>query len=156
MEKIVTDLGARLVSKGRMLVTAESCTGGLVAKLVTDVPGSSSWFDRGFVTYSNESKCQMLGVSEFTIKNFGAVSEQTVVEMVNGALANSNSHYALAISGVAGPGGGTLEKPVGTVCFAWKIMRTPAQAKTCHFAGDREQIRKAAALYALTSLIDLI
>lgn len=156
MEKLVAYFGARLASKGWMLVTAESCTGGLVAKLVTDVPGSSSWFDRGFITYSNESKIQMLGVSDSTIRDFGAVSEQTVVEMASGALAKSNSQCAVAISGIAGPGGGTVEKPVGTVCFAWKVMGILCVPETCHFSGDRESIRQAAALYALRKFGELI
>ena len=116
---MVESLAARLVARNEMLATAESCTGGWVAKVCTDLAGSSAWFDRGFVTYSNQAKQDMLGVSATTLDTCGAVSEEVVTEMVNGALAGSRAGWALAISGVAGPDGGTAEKPVGTVWFAW-------------------------------------
>jgi nicotinamide-nucleotide amidase len=122
MNTLATQVGALLKSHGLMLATAESCTGGGVAQAITEVAGSSAWFERGFVTYSNLSKQQMMGVREATLKQHGAVSEMTVREMVAGALQHSAAQVALAVSGVAGPGGGTAEKPVGTVWFAWVII----------------------------------
>jgi nicotinamide-nucleotide amidase len=124
VEQLAQGLGEREM----MLAAAESCTGGWLAKVCTDMPGSSKWFERGFVTYTNESKQEMLGVSAHTLRAYGAVSEQTVAEMAAGALANSRAQIAVSISGIAGPGGGTLEKPVGTVCFGWARETVRAQA----------------------------
>src|SRR3990170_6882256 len=121
MDVLAAQVGALLKAHGLMLATAESCTGGGVAQAITDVAGSSAWFERGFVTYSNLAKQQMLGVSEATLKQYGAVSEAVVREMVAGALKNSTAQVALAVSGIAGPDGGTADKPVGTVWFAWGI-----------------------------------
>ena len=149
-------LGNKLLEKAWILTTAESCTGGLVAKLVTDVAGSSQWFDRGFVTYSNDAKVQMLDVSPATLDEYGAVSLETVREMAEGAVANSNAHCSIAISGIAGPSGGTSEKPVGIVCFAWKIPNISVKVETQMFSGNRVEIRQNAALYGLKTLLDMI
>ena len=150
--------GTELQRAGRMAVTAESCTGGWVAKLLTDVGGSSAWFDRGFVTYSNAAKQEMLGVPEATLAAHGAVSEATVCAMAEGALAHSGGDLAVAISGIAGPGGGSAQKPVGTVWLAWARRDAaggigPAEARRCQFAGDREAVRAQAAAEALRGLM---
>src|ERR1043166_3670914 len=131
-----------------MLVTAESCTGGWVGEAVTMVPGSSEWFERGFITYTYISKREMLGVKVKTLEKFGAVSEQTVREMAAGALARSHAQIALAVSGTAGPSGGTREKPVGTVCFAWAGKRGAIVTETRLFRGDRQAIRRKAVEHA--------
>ena len=120
LTELARRVGEVLLPRGQMLAVAESCTGGWVAKCITDIAGSSQWFDRGFVTYTNAAKETMLGVQAATLDTAGAVSEATVREMVQGALANSRADWALAISGIAGPGGGVPGKPVGTVCFAWR------------------------------------
>ena len=158
LEKLAIELGAALKARGFMLALAESCTGGMVAQAVTSVAGSSAWFDRGFVTYSNEAKIDMLGVSAETLENFGAVSEQTAAEMALGclkasAVKHSQAHIAGSITGIAGPDGGTADKPVGTVCFGI------AQAKqyttiTQHFTGNREAIRQQAAIAMMAELIN--
>ena len=136
-----------------MLATAESCTGGWVAKVITQVSGSSQWFDRGFVTYSNIAKQEMLAVSAETLQQHGAVSEATVREMAVGALRHSHAQVALAISGIAGPGGGTADKPVGMVCFAWATADGPVRAATHRFQGNRDSIRRQAVLTALEGLL---
>ena len=120
---IVEQLALLLIKTNKKLTVAESCTGGWVAKVLTDIAGSSDWFERGFVTYSNQAKHEMLGVKEATLENHGAVSEETVVEMAEGALTNSHADFSLSISGIAGPGGGSSEKPVGLVWFSWEIGR---------------------------------
>ena len=153
LESLAAELGARLLERGEVLATAESCTGGWVSMCVTAIAGSSAWFDRGFVTYSNAAKADMLGVSKKTIVRHGAVSEPVVLEMAGGALQRSRAQWALAISGVAGPAGGTPEKPVGTVCFAWAGPDAFAEAETCHFAGDREAVRRASVEHALRGLL---
>ena len=132
---VAAQLGQALKARGFMLAMAESCTGGLVAESITSIAGSSAWFDRGFVTYSNAAKIDMLGVSGKTLEAFGAVSEQTAAEMAAGALRNSTSQIAGSITGIAGPGGGSEEKPVGTVCFGWagELSRTSNAADdSCH------------------------
>jgi nicotinamide-nucleotide amidase len=146
-------LATALQRRDELLATAESCTGGWVAKICTDVVGSSTWFERGFVTYSNQSKQELLGVSADTLKRYGAVSEQTVREMVIGVLANSHAQWALAISGLAGPGGGSMEKPVGTVCFAWAGPGGWSLARRCCFGGDRQAVRRQSVAMALSVLI---
>jgi nicotinamide-nucleotide amidase len=135
------------------LATAESCTGGWVAQVVTHTAGSSVWFDRGFVTYSNESKVEMLGVSAQTLAIHGAVSPETAAEMATGALTKSNSLIALAITGVAGPTGGSPDKPVGTVCFAWCRRGGVPDTERRQFAGDRESVRREAVIHALEGLL---
>lgn len=146
-------LGLLLAKQQQILTTAESCTGGGVAYWVTEVAGSSAWFDCSFVTYSNEAKQEMIGVREATLQQFGAVSEQTVEEMALGALLHSKATLAAAISGIAGPGGGSAEKPVGTVCFGFASVQGWLKVETCHFAGDREQVRQQAIKHVLQSLI---
>ena len=134
-----------------MMTTAESCTGGWVAKVLTDMPGSSDWFDRGFVTYSNQAKQEMLGVSTQTLERQGAVSEETVREMAMGAIENSQAGVSLAISGIAGPGGGTEEKPVGLV-YLGVADRNGVVVKRCSLSGDRDVIRTRSAYTALNML----
>lgn len=147
-------VGALMQERGWLLATAESCTGGLVSAAITEIAGSSAWFDRGFVTYSNEAKTEMLGVSPLTIHAHGAVSEQTVREMLTGALARSQAQVAVAVSGIAGPGGGTAEKPVGTVCFGWMWRGGAAECLTRHFEGERAVVRQQSVVLALTGLLD--
>ncbi|MEC7940101.1 MAG: nicotinamide-nucleotide amidase [Pseudomonadota bacterium] len=149
-------LGLLLAEHNQVLVTAESCTGGGVASAVTDIAGSSAWFDRAFVTYSNEAKQEMIGVQLATLVEFGAVSEPVVIEMAEGALEHSNGTIAVSISGIAGPGGGTKEKPVGTVCFAWKTLNGWNKVETHVFAGDRSQVRQQATHHALQVIYDYL
>ena len=156
MTSLAKQVGATLKSHGLMLATAESCTGGGVAQAMTEIAGSSAWFERGFVTYSNLSKQQMLGVREATLAQHGAVSEMTVREMVEGALANSTAQVALAVSGVAGPGGGSAEKPVGTVWFAWGMRHGVTQARRFQIDGNRAEIRIRAVEIALQGLVDML
>ncbi|MDR2031856.1 MAG: nicotinamide-nucleotide amidohydrolase family protein [Azoarcus sp.] len=148
-------LGKALAARGWMLATAESCTGGWIAEAVTATAGSSAWFDRGFVTYSNEAKVELLDVSPATLSRHGAVSEDTVHEMTAGALARSHADVAVAISGIAGPGGGSADKPVGTVCLAWRRRHGEARAETRFFSGERESIRRQIVVAALEGLIAL-
>jgi len=136
------------------IATAESCTGGWAAQVITHTAGSSSWFERGFVSYANEAKVQMLGVAPATLEKFGAVSLETAQEMAAGALKYSNALISLAITGVAGPTGGSPDKPVGTVCFAWCVRGGLAEVERCSFAGDREAIRRQSVIHALTGLIE--
>jgi len=156
MDELAADLGRRLKAARRMLVTAESCTGGWAAQAVTAVAGSSDWFERGFVTYSNAAKSELLGVSAGTLARHGAVSEQTAREMADGALARSHASVALAITGVAGPAGGSAEKPVGTVCFAWAASAAGARSETMLFAGDREAVRRQSVIHALRGVMRLL
>jgi nicotinamide-nucleotide amidase len=145
-------LGERLQSCRHMLVTAESCTGGWIAKCMTDIPGSSAWFDCGMVAYSYEAKQALLGVRPQTLEQFGAVSRETVVEMVSGALVHSGASIAVAVTGIAGPGGGSPDKPVGTVWIGWKRRGGYTDAEVFHFQGDRDAVRRqtvAAALHGL-------
>jgi nicotinamide-nucleotide amidase len=148
--------GRALEAHGWMAATAESCTGGWIAEAITMVPGSSAWFDRGFVTYTYESKREMLGVKLETLTAHGAVSEPVVLEMVAGALRASRARVAMAVSGTAGPAGGTAEKPVGTVCFAWGIVGSAPCAETRHFGGDRENVRRESVIHALETLLSLL
>jgi len=152
MEALAEQVGAALKSRGWKLVTAESCTGGGVAQAITEVPDCSKWFERGFITYSNLAKQQMLGVSEDTLMQHGAVSEATVREMVQGALAHSESQVALAVSGIAGPGGGTTDKPVGTVWFAWGVKHGETLANKHFILGTRSEVRAKAIFVALQGL----
>ncbi len=154
--QLAEDVGAALKRRGLMLATAESCTGGWIAEAITMVPGSSEWFERGFVTYTYISKREMLGVREATLERHGAVAEEVVLEMAQGALARSHAQVAMAVSGVAGPGGGTPEKPVGTVCTAWGIHDGAPRAETRHFSGDREAVRRQSVEHALKGLLALL
>ncbi len=155
LSALIQRLGDRLTAESRFLCTAESCTGGGIATLMTSVSGSSAWFDRAFVTYSNAAKVAMLGVTETSLAQFGAVSEQVAREMAEGALRMSVLDVAVSITGIAGPGGGTKDKPVGTVCFGWsdgKNTRTAIE----HFNGDRDAVRQASVIHAVSGLIDLV
>jgi nicotinamide-nucleotide amidase len=155
LDQLAIQLGISLNEKSLLLATAESCTGGLVAAAITDVSGSSGWFERGFVTYSNEAKSTMLGVPAKLIRDHGAVSEEVARAMAEGALLNSRAQVALSITGVAGPTGGTPEKPVGMVCFGWS-NRITTKVETQRFRGDRPQIRRQAAEYAIRGLLELV
>lgn len=154
------------VNNSWQITTAESCTGGLVAKLITDLAGSSQWFERGFVTYSNLAKEQMLGVDAQLLADCGAVSEPVAEAMAKGALRNSQAQIALSITGIAGPGGGTKIKPVGLVCFGWayyiveegalenkEIIATTSSQR---FSGDREAVRNQSALFSLQKIVEII
>ena len=145
-------VGQELKARGATETTAESCTGGWVAKTLTDIAGSSAWFERGFVTYSNEAKSQMIGVSEATLLEHGAVSEPVVVEMAIGALRAARADYAISVSGIAGPDGGSAEKPVGTVWFGVASASGQGVTRRECFAGDRESVRRQATAYALNLL----
>ena len=149
------DVGLALKARGWMMATAESCTGGWIGQALTMVPGSSEWFDRGFITYTNRAKMEMLGVAATTLEAHGAVSEQTVKEMVKGALARSAAQVAVAVSGVAGPGGGSDLKPVGMVCLAWGGPGTAVEAKTLQFSGDRDAVRRHTVVAALRAILKL-
>lgn len=146
-------VGASLTRHQLRLACAESCTGGWAAAVVTATAGSSNWFERGFVTYSNISKQEMLGVPKETLTDHGAVSETTARAMVAGALAHSDADIALAITGIAGPGGGSAGKPVGTVCFSWQRPDDAASSETMRFPGDREAVRRSAVIHALSGLL---
>lgn len=154
LERLAARLGQALLARGWMLATAESCTGGWVAQAVTAVAGSSAWFDRGYVTYSNTAKTDLLGVRPDTLARHGAVSEATVSEMAEGALRQSGARAALAISGIAGPTGGTPDKPVGLVCFAWAVAGGPTTTAVLHFEGGRESVRAQSVRAALGGLLD--
>lgn len=156
MKSCLQELTDYLQRKRLMVTTAESCTAGLVAKLLTDQAGSSQWMDRGFVTYSNEAKKDMLGVLESTLTEFGAVSRETVDEMASGAINNSKADVALSISGIAGPDGGSEDKPVGTVWFGWAARTGETRQAVQQFPGDRESVRVQAAEYALCGLLEFL
>lgn len=156
MDILAAQLGAALKSHGLMLATAESCTGGGVAQAITEVAGSSAWFERGFVTYSNLAKQQMLGVRETTLTQYGAVSEMTAREMVAGALQHSAAQVALAVTGIAGPDGGTADKPVGAVWFAWGIRQRNIHAQRYQLKGNRAEVRAQAVHIALQGVVDLL
>ncbi len=155
LEHLATELGDALRLRHLSVVTAESCTGGWIAKLITDVPGSSDWFDAGMVAYSYEAKQAMLGVRPETLTEHGAVSKETVMEMVSGALVHSGASLAVAVTGIAGPTGGTDDKPVGTVWIAWKKRGGYPQARLFHFDGDRSAVRSQTAAQALRGLHEL-
>jgi nicotinamide-nucleotide amidase len=153
LEDLARRVGAALKSRGRMMATAESCTGGWISAAITAVAGSSEWFERGYVTYTYISKREMLGVKAETLEAHGAVSEPCVREMAAGALRNSHAQLAVAVSGTAGPSGGTLAKPVGTVCFGWALAGEPPSTETRHFEGDREAVRRQAVAHALEGVL---
>jgi nicotinamide-nucleotide amidase len=153
---LASHLGEMLKADQRLLAFAESCTGGLCSSLVTEIAGSSAWFDGGYVTYSNQAKIEMLGVSITTLGLHGAVSEQAAIEMALGCMKNNRVNIAASITGIAGPDGGSPEKPVGTVCFAWAASDLPLITKIEHFNGNRQQIREQSAQTALLGLISLL
>lgn len=153
---LAVKVGERLIQCGLLLVTAESCTGGWLGQAVTAVAGSSAWYERGFITYSNASKCEMLGVQQATLDQYGAVSAQTAQEMAIGALNRSRAQISVSITGIAGPDGGTATKPVGMVCFAWAIKGGLVQQDTRFFTGNREAIRRLAVATALQGILQLL
>lgn len=155
LKTLAVRLGQTLERLGLKLVTAESCTGGWIAKCLTDIPGSSAWFERGFVTYSNEAKIEMLDVRPETLAQCGAVSEETVCEMAQGALAHSRAQVAVAVSGIAGPTGGSPDKPVGLVWLAWQVKGKASLTRCSQFAGDRESVRYQAVKAALEGVLDV-
>ncbi len=161
LEALSAELGRELRAQHLTLATAESCTAGGLAYAVTLSPGSSQWFDRGFITYTNDSKMQVLGVAPAYLRDFGAVSEPVARAMALGALSHSSSQVAVAVTGIAGPSGGTATKPVGTVCFAWAIRRDASQAawvktETRRFEGDRSGVRTHSIVHALETLVGLL
>lgn len=149
LEQRARSVAELLLARGQTMVTAESCTGGWIAKVLTDVAGSSAWFECGVVAYSYEAKEALLGVRPQTLERTGAVSQETVIEMVSGALARYGASVAVAVTGVAGPSGGTPDKPVGTVWIAWKRRGGYARAELFHFDGDREAVRRQTVRAAL-------
>lgn len=154
-QKVAIAVGEALKKKSWKLVTAESCTGGLIAAVVTSIAGSSDWFDRGFVTYSNEAKQEVLGVTPQILSNFGAVSEQTAQAMVKGALSHSHAQVGISVTGIAGPTGEAEKKPVGMVCFAW-LMNGKLVSEAQYFQGDRTSIRTQTVNWGLARLVKLI
>ena len=152
MNETIRSLATRELLAELMVVTAESCTGGLVAGAITDIAGSSAWFERGFVTYSNHAKVEMIDVPADVIEAYGAVSEEVARAMAEGALIESRAQWAVAVTGIAGPGGGTREKPVGMVCFAWADAEG-ATSETMRFDGDRARVREQSVRHALGGLL---
>tara|TARA_B100000035_G_scaffold312642_1_gene324563 strand:- start:6070 stop:6570 length:501 start_codon:yes stop_codon:yes gene_type:complete len=153
IDLLAQNLGNQCIKNAYNLVIAESCTGGLICSTITSVSGSSQWFDRGFVTYSNQSKCDLLGVTKKTLDNYGAVSQNVANEMVLGALQNSHANISLSITGIAGPNGGSKDKPVGTVYFAICNQNSIIFESKSNFSGSRREIQKKALLFALNNLL---
>lgn len=151
--QLAQDVGSKLKQQGSILTVAESCTGGGLGYCITSIEGSSDWFERGFITYSDAAKIEILGVNPATLESYGAVSEETVREMAEGALAKSYADISIAITGIAGPTGGTAQKPVGTVWIAWAKRNSGSQARVEVFTGDRKHIREQAIEKALTGLL---
>jgi nicotinamide-nucleotide amidase len=155
-DKLIQEIALILKKNNWQLVTAESCTGGLIASYLTEIPGSSAWFERGFVTYSNLAKEEMLSVPKQLIETYGAVSEPVALAMATGALQHSAAHVAVAVTGIAGPDGGTFEKPIGTVCLSWAAVDRKPMTTKKHFTGDRQDIRFAASQEVLSGLLSYI
>ena len=153
ISRLVRELGALLLDRDETLALAESCTGGWVGQAITGLPGSSGWFDAGFVTYSNDAKMRLLGVRPQTLEEFGAVSAETAVEMAAGALERGQTDWSLAVTGIAGPTGGTAARPVGTVLFAWAGRNGFREAETMRFDGDRSAVRMQSVAHALAGLL---
>ncbi|MEQ4675954.1 nicotinamide-nucleotide amidase [Providencia vermicola] len=160
LETLSIQIGQKLKAQGKTVTTAESCTGGWIAKVLTDIAGSSDYFQRGFVTYSNEAKHQMIGVTDASLQQFGAVSQQVVEEMASGALQEATADVAISVSGIAGPGGGSIDKPVGTVWFGFAQKQVDGTvlviARHRVFQGDRNQVRLQSTGYALETLLSLL
>ena len=156
LQALAQRLGDRLGRAGGMAACAESCTGGWVAKVLTDIAGSSAWFDRGLVTYGNQAKQELLGVPEAVLAEQGAVSEPVVRQMAEGLLARSAASLTVAVSGVAGPGGGSDDKPVGTVWLAWAAADRDTRAERHRFNGDRESVRRQSVARALQGMLDFL
>ncbi|HEX7815717.1 CinA family protein [Dyella sp.] len=156
LNRLAREVAAAVQLRRIMAVTAESCTGGWIAKTLTDLPGSSAWFDAGVVTYSYEAKQALLGVHPRTLERTGAVSEETSLEMVSGALSRFGAGIAVAVTGIAGPSGGTPDKPVGTVWIAWKVRGGDPRAQMFHFPGDREAVRRQTVAAALVGMLHML
>ncbi|MBF0265625.1 MAG: CinA family protein [Gammaproteobacteria bacterium] len=160
ISETITKLKLHLIQHHLVLTAVESCTGGLVSSKLTDFEGSSRWFDRGFVTYSNQAKIDLVSVDPKVLEKYGAVSEQVAKQMALGGLINSQSNYSISITGIAGPGGGTEQKPVGMVCFGWawisKDNQYHSKVSTQLFKGDRQDIRLQSANYSLISLLEIV
>lgn len=156
LQDLAMQVGTALSRQELMLVIAESCTGGWLGQTITSIAGSSGWFERGFVSYTDISKQEMLGVSSATLERYGAVSEQTASEMAAGAVARSHAQVAVSITGIAGPDGGTAQKPVGMICFAWMMKDGMARTETRYYSGSREEIRRQSVAEALQGVIDLL
>jgi len=154
LDNLAQQVGQALKARRLYMTTAESCTGGWVSEVITSIAGSSDWFDRGYVTYSNRAKQEMLGVKPETLERYGAVSEEVVSEMAQGALKASGTDIALAVSGIAGPGGAVPGKPVGTVCFAWYVSGGELTTETQMLSGDRADIRRQAVIAALQGMLN--
>ena len=154
LRKLSAAVGEKLKANGQWITCAESCTGGAIAKAITDIAGSSAYFDRGFVTYSNTAKHELLGVAEATLYAHGAVSEEVVREMAQGALHAARANLALSVSGIAGPDGGSVEKPVGTVWFGFAESSGRVLAQKMQFSGDRDAVRLQATIFALQTALD--
>lgn len=156
MTPLVQQLANILLTKGFKIALAESCTGGLLAAHLTSLAGSSEWFERGFITYSNQAKEESVGVAHALIEHYGAVSEEVARAMAEGVLNNSRAQVSVAITGIAGPGGGSANKPVGLVCFAWGVRENnliQTRSQTHQFSGDRQSVREQASVYAIKSLL---
>ena len=151
--ELAAQVGAALLARRMQLATAESCTGGLIAGAITEIAGSSDWFERGLVTYSNDAKMELLGVTAECLREHGAVSEPTAKAMAEGALAHSPAAIAVAVTGIAGPGGGTPAKPVGMVCFGWALRGRPAETETIQCPGDRATVRAMTVQHALAGIL---
>lgn len=156
LDQLAARIGVRLLAARDRVVTAESCTGGWIAKAMTGIAGSSDWFDCGMVAYSYEAKQALLGVRPQTLETQGAVSRETVIEMVSGALVHSGASVAVAVTGIAGPGGGSADKPVGTVWIGWKRRGGYTRAELFHFDGDRDAVRRQTVARALQGLEELL
>ncbi len=156
IDGLAADVGGILLERNLMLATVESCTGGWIAQTITDIAGSSAWFERGFVTYSNEAKQEMVGVQAETLAKHGAVSGEVAVEMALGGFRYSRADFAVSVTGIAGPDGGTPEKPVGTVWIAWASQDGRSEAVCYRFQGDRRAVREASVEQALLGLIKFL
>ncbi|PIQ37393.1 MAG: damage-inducible protein CinA [Lysobacterales bacterium CG17_big_fil_post_rev_8_21_14_2_50_64_11] len=156
LHRLAIAVGEQLKANRLMLVTAESCTGGWIAKMITDIPGCSEWFDCGVAAYSYEAKQALLGVRPETLVEHGAVSEETCMEMVSGVLIASGGNVAVAVTGIAGPGGGGVDKPVGSVWIGWKRRGGYPKAELFHFAGDREAVRRQTVAHALLGILKML
>lgn len=156
LEDLARRVGSALARQELMLASAESCTGGWLGQAITSIGGSSAWYERGFITYADNSKREMLGVSSATLEQYGAVSREVAYEMAEGAITRSHAQVAVSVTGIAGPAGGTAEKPVGMICFAWLMKDGLTLTETGYFSGSREAIRRQAVARALQGIIDLL
>jgi len=156
LQQFAKQVGLTLVDHGLMLVSAESCTGGWLGQIITSVAGSSAWYEQGFITYTDMAKQETLGISSGTLEQYGAVSEQTALEMARGAISRSHAQMGVAVTGIAGPDGGSVKKPVGMVCFSWALKDGHMRNETRYFTGNREMIRRQTVVVALQGVIALL